>query len=101
MAWVSARVLHHLDGPVLRRSSGRRGVTSVLTGLLVFELTVVGARFGEPRAPTLIGVPDADRMVLVASNYGQRRTPGWFYNLRGEPAVQRRLPWSAIRDGGG
>jgi hypothetical protein len=32
MAWLFARVLHHLDGPVLRRSRGRRSVTSALTG---------------------------------------------------------------------
>jgi deazaflavin-dependent oxidoreductase (nitroreductase family) len=85
MAWVAARVLHHLDGPVLRISSGRRCLTSVLTGLPVFELTAVGARSGEPRTLPLIGVPDGDRLVLVASNYGQRRNPGWYYNLRANP----------------
>lgn len=85
MAWASARVLHHLDAPVLRLSGGRRCVTSVLTGLTVFELTVVGARSGEPRSLPLIGVPDGDRLVLVASNYGQLRNPGWYYNLRANP----------------
>lgn len=85
LAWVSARVLHHLDGPVLRLSSGRRCVTSAFTGLPVFELTAIGARSGEPRTLPLIGVPDGDRLVLVASNYGQRRNPGWYYNLRANP----------------
>jgi deazaflavin-dependent oxidoreductase (nitroreductase family) len=85
MAWLSARVLHHLDGPVLRLSSGRRCVTSVFTGLPVFELTAVGARSGLPRTLPLIGVPDGDRLVLVASNYGKQRSPGWYYNLRANP----------------
>jgi deazaflavin-dependent oxidoreductase (nitroreductase family) len=85
MAWLSARLLHHLDGPVLRRSNGRRCVTTMLTGLPTFELTAVGARSGVPRTLPLIGVPDGDRLVLVASNYGKRRSPGWYYNLRANP----------------
>ena len=91
MAWVAARALHHLDGPVLRLGSGRRCVTSVLTGLPVFELTTVGARSGEPRTLPLIGVPDGDRLVLVASNFGQRRSPGWYYNLKAHPLCSVRF----------
>jgi len=85
MAWLSAGVLHHLDGPVLRRTSGRRSVTAVLTGLPVVELTAVGARSGQSRTLPIICVADGDRLVLVASHYGQRRNPGWYYNLKANP----------------
>lgn len=85
MAWLFARVLHHLDGPVLRRSRGRRSVTSALTGMPIVELTAIGAHSGEPRTLPIIGVPDGDRIVLVASNYGQHRNPGWYYNLKANP----------------
>src|SRR3984885_8663966 len=71
MAWLFARVLHHLDGPVMRRSGGRHSVSSALTGLPIVELTTVGARSGEPRSLPLIGGPDRERLVLVASHYGQ------------------------------
>lgn len=85
MAWLFARVLHHLDGPVLRISRGRRSLTSALTGMPVVELTAVGARSREPRTLPIIGVPDGDRLVLVASNYGQQRNPGWYHNLKANP----------------
>jgi deazaflavin-dependent oxidoreductase (nitroreductase family) len=85
MAWLFARTLHHLDGPVLRRSGGRHSVSSALTGLPIIELTTVGARSGEPRTLPLIGVPDGDRLVLVASNYGQLHNPAWYYNLKASP----------------
>src|ERR1700677_1046866 len=75
MAWGFARVLHHLDGPVLRRSSGRHSVSSALTGLPIVELTTIGARSGERRTSPLVGVLDGDRLVLVASNYGQPHNP--------------------------
>jgi len=85
MAWLAARVLHHLDGPLLRRTAGRRCVTAGLTGLPVVELTAVGARSGQPRTLPVICVADGDRLVLVASNYGQARNPAWYYNLRANP----------------
>src|SRR6185312_4874823 len=85
MAWLFARTLHHLDGPVLRRSSGRHSVSSALTGLPIVELTTVGARSGERRTLPLVGVPDGDRLVLVASNYGQRHNPAWYHNLKANP----------------
>jgi hypothetical protein len=45
MAWLFARVIHHVDGPVMRRSAGRHSVSAALTGLPIMELTTVGARF--------------------------------------------------------
>jgi hypothetical protein len=44
MAWFFARVLHRIDGPVIRRTGGRWSFTSALTGLPVVELTTTGAR---------------------------------------------------------
>jgi len=85
MAWLFARVLHHLDRPVLARSQGRYSVSSALTGLPIVALTTVGARSGESRTLPLVGVPDGDRLVLVASNYGQSRNPAWYYNLKANP----------------
>jgi len=85
MSWLFARVLHHLDGPVLRHSGGRRSVTSALTGLPIVELTAVGARSGQPHTLPVVGVPDRNRLVLVASNYGQPRNPGWYHNLKANP----------------
>jgi deazaflavin-dependent oxidoreductase (nitroreductase family) len=85
MAWLFARVLHHLDGPVLRRSAGRHSVSAALTGLPIIELTTVGARSGESRTLPLVGVPDGVRLVLVASNYGKQQNPAWYYNLKANP----------------
>ena len=85
MSWLFARLQHHLDGPVLRLSGGRRSLTSAISGLPIVELTAVGARSGKRHVLPIIGVPDGNRLVLVASNYGQQRNPGWYYNLRANP----------------
>jgi deazaflavin-dependent oxidoreductase (nitroreductase family) len=91
MAWLFARVMHHLDGPLMRRSSGRHSVSSVLSGLPIVELTTIGARSGVRRTLPLIGVPDGDRLVLVASNYGQQHNPAWYYNLKANPRCSTAL----------
>jgi deazaflavin-dependent oxidoreductase (nitroreductase family) len=82
MAWFFARALHHLDRPVLRLTQGRRSLASLMTGLPIVSLTTVGARSGQRRSVPLIGVPDGDRIVIIASNYGQTRHPSWYHNLR-------------------
>jgi deazaflavin-dependent oxidoreductase (nitroreductase family) len=85
MAWMFARVLHHIDAPVLRHSAGRHSFSAALTGLPIIELTTVGARSGESRTLPLVGVPDGDRLVLVASNYGKQQNLAWYYILKANP----------------
>lgn len=85
MSKLFALTLHHLDGPVLRRTNGRRSVTSVLTGLPIVNLTTTGAKSGQPRTVPLIGVPDGEDLILVASNYGNTKHPAWYHNLVAHP----------------
>ena len=80
-----ARTLHRLDEPILRRTGGKRSLSAWLTGFPIVELTTTGARSGLPRTHPIVGVPDGDRLVLVASNYGQERNPAWYYNLIAHP----------------
>ena len=80
-----ARTAHHLDRPVIRLSRGRTSTATLLLGLPIVELTTTGARTGQPRRLPIIGVPDGERLVLVASNYGNPRHPGWYHNLRAHP----------------
>ena len=53
----------------------------------MITLTTIGAKSGRPRSVPLIGIPDGDELILVASNWGQERHPGWYYNLRANPRV--------------
>jgi deazaflavin-dependent oxidoreductase (nitroreductase family) len=85
MARFFSRVLYRVDRPVMRLSGGRTSVTSLLTGLPVVELTTTGARTGLARTMPVVGVPDGDRLVLVASYYGSPKHPAWYHNLRAHP----------------
>jgi deazaflavin-dependent oxidoreductase (nitroreductase family) len=90
-AWVFARVLHHIDRPVHRLTGGRATFGSLVSGLPVVMLTTTGARTGKPRTVPVLGLPTADGLAVIASNWGQSRPPAWEHNLRADPAA-----WIAI-----
>jgi len=95
VTWLLARGMHRLDGVVLRLSGGRASASALFTGLPLITLTTTGARSGQPRRVPLVGIPDGERLILVASNWGQAKHPAWLYNIRANPLV------TVARQGGG
>jgi deazaflavin-dependent oxidoreductase (nitroreductase family) len=87
-AWLLAPVAHHLDALFLRLSRGRRTLSGLLAGIPTVILTSTGAKSGEARTLPLLCVPhEADPSVfaLVATNWGQRNYPAWYFNLKAHP----------------
>lgn len=86
-SWFFARVLHHVDRPVFRLTRGRTTVGSLVSGLPVVMLTTTGARTGKPRTVPLLGLPTADGLAVIGSNWGRPGPPAWDRNLRAQPAA--------------
>lgn len=84
-ALVFARLAHHLDRPVFRLTGGRRSAASILAGVPLVMVTTTGAKSGKPRAVPLLAFPADDGIAVIASNFGQRHQPAWYYNLRANP----------------
>lgn len=51
-------------------------------------LHTVGAKTGLPRTNTLSYARDGDDYLVVASNGGDDRAPGWYHNLKARPEVE-------------
>src|SRR3712207_3475401 len=75
---ISPRV----DPPLTRWTRGRLSSLLVVPPVL---LHAVGAKSGQPRVTPLTYFTDGDRVILIASNYGGRRNPGWYYNVKANP----------------
>lgn len=84
-SWLYARVLHHIDRPFWRWSKGRLTFTGLVTGLPMLVLTTTGARTGAPRPVPLLGLPDREGLVVIASSYGRHEHPAWYHNLVARP----------------
>lgn len=78
-------VAHRIDKPVFRMSGGKRTFASMVSGIPVVMLTTTGAKTGKPRTVPVLGVPTDGTVAVIASNFGQKRQPGWYYNLRANP----------------
>lgn len=68
-------------------------------------LETTGRRTGRPRRAVITYLPDAERIVLVASNYGRANHPSWYENLVADPNVRvirrgRALPFTARETSG-
>ncbi len=83
--WFFSRTLHYIDLPLLRLTRERVSLSSILTGLPVVTLTTTGAKSGAPRTMPVLGIPDGDRFVVIASSWGRRKHPAWRHNLRAHP----------------
>jgi deazaflavin-dependent oxidoreductase (nitroreductase family) len=69
------------------RSDGRVGHR--LGGLSTLLLRTTGRRTGRTRVAALVYVTDGpDRYVVVGSNGGADRAPGWVHNLRAEARAE-------------
>lgn len=74
---------------VYRASGGR--FLGRLAGMPVLLLTTTGRTTGKARTRPLTFFRDGDEIVLVASNGGADRAPGWLLNLEARPAGSVRV----------
>ena len=53
-----------------------------LAGLPVLLLRTIGRKSGAERTAALVYLKDGDNLVVVASNGGSDKPPGWFFNIQ-------------------
>jgi deazaflavin-dependent oxidoreductase (nitroreductase family) len=87
-AWLFARSGPHLDRFLLRLSNGQVTLATLVAGIAVITIVTTGARTGQARTTPLPGVPLAGDLAVIGTRFGQKGTPGWYHDLRADPAVQ-------------
>jgi deazaflavin-dependent oxidoreductase (nitroreductase family) len=74
---LHARLALATNGWVSPNLGGRPGII----------LETIGRRSGTPRRVVLTYLPDGERIVVIASNYGREGHPAWYRNIEAEPGV--------------
>jgi F420H(2)-dependent quinone reductase len=86
MAEKVAYQLMRVHDTVYQRTNGWIGHR--LMGLPSLLLHTVGAKTGTPRTTSLTYARDGGDYLVVASNGGAPRSPGWYHNLKADPDIE-------------
>lgn len=87
-SWLLSKILEPIDKLALRATGGRFTTARLLAAAPVIILATNGARTGEPRSSVLLGIPLEGTLAVIGTNYGQKSTPGWVYNLEANPRAE-------------
>ncbi|HSL42599.1 MAG TPA: nitroreductase family deazaflavin-dependent oxidoreductase [Anaerolineales bacterium] len=82
-----SRSLHRADSFMFHLTGGRHTFAEFV-GLPIAQVTMKGAKTGMLRTLPLVSVPDDRKLVLIATNFGQKHNPGWYYNLKAHPECE-------------
>jgi deazaflavin-dependent oxidoreductase (nitroreductase family) len=74
---------------VYERTGGRMGHR--LIGVPSALLRTTGRRTGQPRTSALVYARDGRDYLVVASNGGSDKPPGWLFNIEAKPEVELRV----------
>jgi deazaflavin-dependent oxidoreductase (nitroreductase family) len=83
-----ARTLHHLDRRVFQLSNGKTTFAAWASGLPIAMLETTGAKSGRKNTLPVVGIPEGEDLIVIASNYGQARHPAWYHNLKAHPRAR-------------
>jgi len=81
--FLGRHVYRRIDPWLYRKTGGR--YPTALPLIPSAPLTTTGAKTGLPREVQLAYFHDGSDAILIASNHGGPRHPGWYYNLMALP----------------
>ncbi len=87
-SWLLARALPYPDRIVLNLTRNRLTATRLLTGLPALTITTRGARTSRMYQTPLLYLQEGENYILIATNFGQRENPGWYYNILAHPEIE-------------
>ncbi len=79
--------MHRIDSYVLKITGGKYALSEI-AGWTIIQLTTTGAKTWQERTMPLLAGVDVNKIALIASSFGRKHNPGWYYNLKAHPACQ-------------
>jgi deazaflavin-dependent oxidoreductase (nitroreductase family) len=81
---------HIIDGAILKLTKGKHSLSEYL-GWNIVQINTVGAKTGKLHQIVLLALIDGDKIGIIASNFGRKPNPGWYYNLVKTPVCDVQL----------
>jgi deazaflavin-dependent oxidoreductase (nitroreductase family) len=83
--------INGIDQAILRLTKGK-STGSEIMGWNIIQLTTTGAKSGKPRTIPLVALFDEEKIALIASSFGRKHNPAWYYNLKSNPEC--KVEWN-------
>lgn len=83
---TALRVIGKLNVPVYRATKGR--LMGTVSRAPVLLLTTTGRRSGATRTAPVLYMRDGERLIVIASNAGNKHAPAWSLNLKANPDAE-------------
>ena len=80
------RLIGKLNTPAYKLSGGRIGAK--VGDAPVLLLTTTGRKSGEPRTAPIVYLERGEAMILIDTNAGNEKLPGWSHNLKANPQAE-------------
>ncbi len=80
------RLIGKLNTPAYKLSGGRIGAK--VGDAPVLLLTTIGRKSGEPRTAPIVYLERGEAMILIDTNAGNEKLPGWSHNLKANPRAE-------------
>jgi len=87
LSWLGLQSWLHVS--LYRLMGGRVGGSVFRAPVLL--LSTVGRRTGKKRTTPLVYIEVGDSLVVVASNGGREKNPGWFTNIKQNPLTEVQI----------
>ena len=81
---------HIIDGAIFKLTKGKHSLSEYL-GWNIVQVTTIGSKTGKPHRIVLVGLIDGEKIAVIASNFGRKPYPGWYYNLVKNPICDVQL----------
>ncbi len=84
-AWLFQKILYPIDKALYKATDGRTPHPACWPVSPSSCSPRPARRAGLARTMPLVGIPLGGDLAVIGSNYGQKPTPGWVYNLEADP----------------
>ncbi|MFC4950358.1 nitroreductase/quinone reductase family protein [Pseudonocardia sp. GCM10023141] len=88
---AASQLVVRVFGPLIHRIDRSVPMTQWLSGMPVVQLTTTGARTGQRRTVSIVGIGTPDGVEVAGGNGGALRHPAWCLNLRADPHALLRI----------
>lgn len=83
--------INRIDNAILKLTKGKYTGSEIM-GWNIIHLTAIGAKSRQQRTIPLAAFFDEEKIVLVASSFGWKHNPAWYYNLKAHPEC--KVEWN-------